>query len=264
MAVPTYLAASFSYLETALITDVADLITAIADELVNQNDPAWTDMGGGVYKSPVDGSGRWIDITLTRIAASNLNMKARDSGGNTICEGRMQIGSGKVCRIFSGQFHFHVETVVPGASAEYIRAGILDLSPESQTAHTQWCYAHTYRTTADAIRGNVHHGQTFMWDNAAYTEANRATGIMILSGQATYLSPSGGYMFFALCVLAKAPGDATNYWYAGRPYNYLIGDPSRLTPGAEFTIPIDVGTFGTFKVSGLASSTYSQALFRVA
>ena len=263
MAVPAYLAASFHFKETGLITDVNDLITAITDELVNQNSPAWTDQGGGLFKSPPDASGRWVDILLTRIAANNLDMRARDNLGQTICQGRMQIQTGRVCRIFSGQFHFQVETVIPGSGAEYIRAGILDLSPESQTAHTQWAYAHTYRTTADAVRSSTGESQLFMWDNSAYAETGRATGFMILTGAATYMSPSGGYIFMATHVVAKPPGEATYSCYAGRLYNHMMGDPKSV-PGSEFTIPIDAGTFGTFKVSGQQAANYSQMLLRIA
>jgi hypothetical protein len=265
MAVPAYLAASFHFKETALITDVNDLITAITDELVNQNSPAWTNQGGGLFKSPVDASGRWIDLLFTRIAANNLDMRARDNLGQTICQGRMQVAAaGRVCRIFSGQYHFHVETVALGTYGEYLRAGILDLSPESQTQHTQWAYAHTIRTTADALRSNYKNENLFMWDNNAYADGTRATGFMLLSGAATWLSLSGGYIFMAYPVTAKPPGETTYFCYAGRLYNQMMGDPSKIVPGAEFTIPIDAGTFGTFKVSSMNGGTYSQLLLRIA
>jgi hypothetical protein len=266
MAVPAYLAASFHYKETGIITDAADVITAVRDELVNQNDPAWTDQGGGLFRSPVDASGRWIDILLTRIAATNLEMRARDNAGQTIVTGRMQIqAGGRIIRIFSGQFHFHIESVIPGGASEYVRAGILDLSPESQTAHGQWCYAMSHRDTSDVVRtlSNQQDG-AFMWDNNAYALAGRFFSYFNTSSGGSLVSPSGGYIFMAVGAGAKAPGEITQYCYAGRLYNHMIGDHDRLVAGAEFTIPIDAGTFGTFKVSGISRPSYSCQVIRIA
>ena len=75
--------------------------------------------------------------------------------------------------------------------------------------------------------------------------------------------PERGYIFMALPIVAKAPGETTYQTYAGRPYNQMMGDPKSVA-GAEFTIPIDAGAFGTFKVSGMQAGSYSQLLLRTA
>lgn len=258
MAVPTYLASSFYYIETTPIADVADIITEFRDQALNHNTPVWTEPSAGLFKSPPDGSSRWFDMLLTKIAASNLECRVRDSGGTTVLTGRMQIGAAAVVRIYTGQFHFHIEAV--GGTPEYVRGGIVDLSPESQIAHSQWAYAYTYRDTADAPRTNQW-DYSFMNDNGTYATYRRGLGFCLASGSKELRSPSGAMIFGAFGVLAKVMA-GTDYRYAGRHYQHVVC-PDEV-PGGEFVVPTDVNSFGTFKVLGMGSAMMQRIACRIA
>lgn len=260
MAVPVYLASSFSYRETALITDVADIVTAFRDEVLNQQTPAWTEPETALFKSPPDGSGRWIDVLLSRIAAGNLECRVRDSSAVTILTGRMQIGSGAIIRIFTGQFHFHIETV--GAAPEFVRGGIVDLTPESQSAHAQWAHAYTRRDTSDVLRSGCFWRTAAMIDNATPAIVERALGFCVTTTGKNLQSAGGAWIFGACGMMVKPPGETVNFRYAGRYYQHLVC-PDEV-PGAEFVVPTDANSFGTFKVTGMPVYLNQRLAIRIA
>ena len=260
MTVPVYLNSSFSYVETAPITDVDDIITAFRDEVLNGQTPAWTEPDTALFKSPPDGSGRWIDVLLTRIAANNLECRVRDSSGTTIVTGRMQIGTVSIVRIFTGQFHFHIETV--GASPEFVRGGIVDLTPEAQSAHSQWAYGYTRRDTADALRSYCYWRSSAMIDNGTPAIVERGLGFCIATAAKNLQSASGAWIFGACGVTVKPPGDASNFRYAGRLYQQVVC-PDDI-PGSEFVVPIDTNSFGTFKIIGMPAVLSQRLAVRIA
>jgi hypothetical protein len=259
MTVPVYLNSSYYFYETAPITDVADLIIAFRDQVLNHNSPAWTEPSGGLFKSPADASSRWFDVLLTKIAANNLECRVRDSSGITIITGRMQIGSVAVVRIYTGQFHFHIESVA--GTPEYVRGGIMDLTPESQSVHSQWPYAYTYRDTADAVRTNDWR-QCAVIDNGSPTIAAHGMAFTCGSANKPMQTASGAWMFGACGLQAKPLGSPTNFRYAGRLYQQLLC-PDDL-PGSEFVVPIDAAAYGTFKVLGIGSAVNQRLACRMA
>jgi hypothetical protein len=261
MAVPAYLASSFQYKETALITDMNDAITTFRDEVMNRNDPAWSEPSAALFKSPPDARGRWIDVLLTRISATNLECRVRNSSGVTIETGRIQMDAGgNIFRFFTGQFYFHIESI--RSQAECARGGILDLSPEAQDIHTQWAYAASYRTVADAVQGFPSFMGLAVIDNATPARVTRIQP-MIAYGEATIgtKSPSGGFIFTAANVLMKAPG-GSEFVFGGRMYQHMVCDGD-LAPGSEIVVPIDAGSYGTFKVSGLSSQNSLRVALRI-
>ncbi|MBZ5499723.1 MAG: hypothetical protein LAP85_25260 [Acidobacteriia bacterium] len=263
MAVPTYLASSFRYKETGLITDVSDAIAAFRDEVLNQNDPAWTEPSSGLFQSPADASGRWIDVLLTRIAATNLECRVRNSSGVTIETGRIQIeAGGNIFRLFTGQFHFHIESLRL-AQPEAARGGILDLSPEAQNIHTQWAYASNHRTTADGVQPVSNIFALSAIDNAAAARVTRICALLCYSeGSIGTKSPSGGFIFTAANLVVKS-GGSNDYFLAGRMYQQMLCD-SDLLAGSEIVVPIDAGTYGTFKVSGIPTANNIRLALRIA
>ena len=90
MSVPVFLASSYRYLELA-VTDVSDIIVAFRTEAVVNGVPPWTEPSAALFKSPVDGLGRFHDVLLTRIAANNLECRVRDQLANIVTTLRMEI-----------------------------------------------------------------------------------------------------------------------------------------------------------------------------
>ncbi len=254
MAIPAHLNCAFSYQEMTPITDVASIITAFRAQVTAMT-PAWTEPSTALFKTPVDSVGRWIDVLLTRIAATNLECRVRDSGGATVCTVRMQIASGSVTRIYAGEFYFHIEAVRGSPnSTEWLKGGILDLSPEAQNIHTHWAYGDGSRTAADALQ-NLHQPMClYALDDAAYSRQPRipvsATGSAGLTSMQPLYSPGGGGMFMAATVYAVptgAPSGAGWGHVAGRMYQHLQC-PGDASIGSEFKVPVDVNDRRWFKV----------------
>ncbi len=261
MAVPAYLSSSFRYKESGLITDMNDVIAAFRDEVIDRNDPAWSEPSPALFKSPPDSSGRWIDVLLTRISATNLECRVRNSSGVTIETGRIQMdANGNIFRFFTGQLHFHIESI--GSQTECARGGILDLSPEPQNIHTQWAYAACYRTTADAAQMYGSFMGLSVIDNTAPFRVTRIQAMIAYSASSIGTkSPSGGFIFTAANILMKAPG-GSEYVFGGRMYQHMVCDAD-LAPGSEMVVPIDSGSYGTFKVSGLGSANGLRVAMRI-
>ncbi len=258
MAVPTFLASSKGS-ATGSTNDVNDIITAF-DTLVSGQTPAWTDLGGGLFKSPVDASGRFFDVLLTAISTTNLEWRVRDQNAVTICTRRMQIVAGpQNYWIAAGQFYCWIE--IDNVTVEAVGAGILDLSPESQVAHTQYVWGRGSRTTADAIdaAGNAQ-VDFFMLDNAVATSARRtmaqdkdaaATSVTMVTGAGTVL---------ALPVYLECNFGGAVRW-AGKCHQMFMAGGT----GTAIVLPVgDAGETGTFRNSNLVLDGTMRLLFRTA
>lgn len=251
MAIPAHLNCSFDYV--ALTANSVDDIIAAFDALVVGGSLGWTQdsPATALYKSPVDATGRFFDVLLTKITATNLEAQIRDGVGATVCTVRMQIDAGNAVRIFAGAMYFHIEaTRTSPAVAEWLRGGMLDLSPEVQNAHDQWCYGDGSRTAGDVFQSQYDCTYLYGKDNGVYQRMGRmalsATGSAGLISDIPLRSPAGGSIFMAASVYAQPAGETYGY-FAGRMYQHLIC-PVDSTEGYEFKAPIDTGATGWFRV----------------
>ena len=134
MSVPTFLSTSHRYLRTNGVTDVDTIITDVRSECVTNGSPAWTEPNTALFKSPIDASGRWFDVLLTRISATSLEMRVRDKNAVTVCTRRMYIDAGGTdIQYCTGEMHFAIVSL--RSPAEFLIAGMIDMTPESQTVH---------------------------------------------------------------------------------------------------------------------------------
>lgn len=262
MTVPNFLASSFRFLEIAAVTDVATIISSFRSETVTLGSPVWTEPSTALFKSPVDANGRFLDVLLTSVSATNLEVRVRDQNGLTIYTRRMQIDAlGNTVRIYSGQFHFCIESV--RATSELAWGGILDKSPESQVSSSVYVFGSAYRTTADTVDGNGSTTWTqFMLENGSPAARNRVynRGTILTGSVVEPVSASGSFLFYP-ADMATQPG--TTLQFGGRAYQAYLLDSS-FSPGSEVLIPIDDSSTGTFKVLGLATSNNVRVALRKA
>jgi hypothetical protein len=175
---------------------------------------------------------------------------------------RMQIPGAPAVpiRYFWGEHYFHIEAVrndIP----EWLRGGMLDLSPEAQNIHTHWAYGDGSRKTDDTKQAYDHSGLMFMLDDNAYTRNNRfpysASGDRGITELTPLYSPDGGAMFMAATCYALATGnpDGGNGRVAGRMFQHLIV-PTDAPYGAEFKVPCDTNVRHWFKVLSPGNMAY--------
>jgi hypothetical protein len=217
---------------------------------------AWTSEGGGVYKSPVDGVGRFFKVVLTRVTQQKLSMEIRDQNLVSICTRRINCPStnGWTVRIFTGPFHALIDVFMGSAAAEALYGGILDQSPDPQGAHQHYVYGGGSRDAADTKSNNC-------WDQVAMvddTTAVLSTGRGGLyrhwqSGAAVGRKTlSGARVYRPVEMWCKQTGAGGMYGYvhfAGKRHQALLC-PASLAFGALVYVPIDTGVLGEFRVIG--------------
>jgi len=268
MAAPTFLSSSFAYFERQGVSDVQTIMDDIDHQVKNHTTPAWTNPGAGLYKSPVDSSGRFFDVLLTRITQYKLEWRVRDYNANTICTRRINLPSTNTwtVHLWFGENHLEVGVDCGSAVPEFLTAGLLDCSPDSQSSHTHNVYGHGSRTNADVADGYATVAYAIMWDGgaagAAYTIRLQAFCPQSY-GQAAVLTMNGARMYREAAYFALATGEATNHKIAGRRYHTLICD-ANLPHFSRITVPIDLGVSGTFMVTGQAASGGQRLCMRIA
>ena len=258
MAVPLFLSGNVAEQVPTAVSDVQDIIDDFLT-LATGLTPAWTDGGGGLVTSPVDGDGRFFDLLFTRIAAANLEVRVRDDTGTTICTRRMQIISGPQ-NFWISLSAFHCWMEIQNATPEAIGAGLLDLSPDAQTSHTQYVWGRGSRTVADALDGDGNQNSDFfMIDNGTPDSAGRVVGKNLNQDVQVMATVTGGGsdMWLAMDLGANFSG---NERYAGRCFNMLYGTVSFVTR----TLPIgDSAETATFRGTGVLALNGSRIAFRI-
>lgn len=238
--------------------DVNNIITAFDTAATGLSSP-WTDETAGVYLSPTDADGRFFRVTLTAISTTNLEMAVTDLNGLVVCTRRIQIVSGPKDWWLSVSTH-HVWIEIDNATVEALGAGLLDCSPDSQTAHEQFTWGRGNRNTSDADDSQGHQqGFFFLVTNGAGASEQRvisqdrnctSTAITMLHGDGTSL-------FLPFWMTGTF---LTERRVAGKAYNLLFGQ----TTGTALVLPIGTTETGTFRNSNLVQSNTMRIAVRTA
>lgn len=244
MAVAQFLASSHYYSSIADVDDVQDIIDALGTILLTTNSPAWSESPAGTFISPVDAGGRWFSVAVSRIGVDTLELVVKDQYATTIRTNRIDIntaGSPAVeVKIYSGQYHLWIDSC--RATYENFRSGILDLSPQIQTAWNTVVYAQAHRDSGGSVGSQYIHNLSLSadLDNAYMTVWPQALGD---SGRAIKTDAAGNTIYWPLFIRNSV------HQLKGRMYQILIC-PVDLAYGSEVTVPIDTGVTAKFRVSG--------------
>lgn len=255
-------ASSFDFFNRPVVVDVATIITDFRARVTGQV-PAWTEPVPGTFKSPVDGVGRFFQVTLSRTAATRLSFLVTDQNAIVICNREIDIDvAGNGVNIYTGQFHAWIESLA--ISPEIAGSGILDLTPHAQNAIGDYVYANAFRNSGGTIDGqgsNV--GQEFMLDNGGTQQQERFRAWSQTSGVIVGLvDGAGGLEFFPADMFATLT--AVNKWI-GRGYQLYLCDSS-IAVGTVKTVNIgNAGEIGDFReLAGLATYQGMKLMVRVA
>ena len=256
-------ASSFDFFNNPAVLDVATIIANFQTRVTGQV-PAWTVPVAGTFKSPVDGVGRFYEVTLTRVSATQLNIVVTDQNAVTIINREIDIDvAGNGVNYYTGQFHAWIESLRAGTS-EIFSSGIIDETPQAQNAIQDYVYANAYRNSGgafDGLGGAV--AQEFMLDNGAsgmqqrYRSWGQSQGVIV-----GLPDGAGALQFFPADMFATLTG--VNKWL-GRGYQLYMCDNS-IAPGTQKTIQIgNAGETGVFQeISGLTVYANMKVMVRVA
>ncbi len=239
-----------------------DVQTIMNDLDTLLNEAGWTLNGSNHYTSPVDAVGRSFHCEFTRVNASQLNLLTKDDRGGNVGERRCNLNgtAWNTIQIFYGQYHLIVDIMGPNMT-EWVSAGILDLCPEAQNAHTRYAYSCGSRTNTGTYGSNAWNYAT-MLDNNTTTHTYR-TDYRSNSGNAGAQTLGGQYRYFPLEMYA---GTATiNGAFCGRRYQQVLVSQDLCHQGSLIRLPIDVGVLGSFRgVAGGATYQGMRLACRVA
>lgn len=266
MAVPAFLASSFSYRVDHGVTDVADVIVSLRDELLNQQAPAWTEPVAGTFKSPVDGNGRFFDFDIVKITATRLSMVMRNDTGQVVADRRADITAVDEVRYYTGQFHCVIEFVNVSVAnvGEMLACGVTELSPDSTANILTNTWATGTRSAAGTADGQgTEWNEYHMSDNGAMTFTRRARNPRASDNADVVLVTHGGRMVALPMEVSATPKGLTLKQPIGRIYQCMIVDDAFPT-GAELTIPIDDALTGVFKVSVRVADLGARNAWRMA
>lgn len=254
-------ASSFDFFNNPAVLSVATIITDFRARVTGQS-PAWTEPVAGTFKSPVDGVGRFITVTLVATSATRLQWTVADQNAITVVDREIDIsGVGTSVNYFTGQFHAYVEALE--ATPEVAQAGILDETPLAQNAILDYTFGNGYRNTGGGIDGaGSQVNQQFMLDNGVSALLNRFRAYWQTIGvQVSLKDQSGALQFFPADMYATIAG--VNNWI-GRAYQVYLCDSS-LPFGTQKTIKIgSAGETGVFQVVGLTTVGAAREMLRVA
>ncbi len=263
MAIPTYLAANFNFLETAGVTDVLNTIARIKSQALLLG---WTNPSGDTILSPANAVGQTIQLAFSKISATNLQMVFTDNFGRTATR-RCQVAATFTERIYFTQFSFFFD---PG-NGEGLWASILDCSPDIQNSHDQTYAWHGSRTAADALDGLFQTSGAMKLDAATprvYTANADSTfcqrfilaGAVAGRGMVPY-SQSGSRLWYPIWQEGITSG--SQHRLRGRVFGALFVSDAEAAQ-TELVVPLDESNSGLFKVLAFSNAgTKLQAKFAV-
>lgn len=252
MAIPTFLAATFNFLETVGVTDVVNTITRIKTRALLLG---WTNPSGDIILSPPNTAGQTIQLAFVRIAAGNLEMAFTDSLGRTATR-RCQTGASFTERLYFTQFSFFFD---PG-NGEGLWASILDASPDPQSSHDQTFAFHGSRTAADALDGNFLTSGSMTLNAATpraygptqdslFCQRFMATGAVVGRGMVPY-SQAGSRLWYPCWQHGLSSG--AQHRLRGKAFGVLLVSDTEAAQ-SEIVVQLDEANSGLFKVLAFAN-----------
>jgi hypothetical protein len=250
MAVPTYLANNFNFLETSGVTDVSTTITRLVAQAVAL---VWTNPGAGHVVSPPNAVGQYIDLQFNRIAATNLEMVFTDSLTRTFTR-RAQVTAAWTERIYFNTYGMLLDF----SNGEGFWATLLDLSPELQNSHDQFATGNGARTSGGVLDSfySTHGSEQLSSANPRVYALNSAN-LLVPRGNIQMTAPpqgmqaltqSGGRLWYPN--IQVGPVTAAIWRVRGRVFQMLMVYNSESNQ-SEITVPIDQATTGVFKITSV-------------
>jgi len=241
------------------VTDVNTIISSIRTLLVTTL--GWSEPSTALFKTPVDAASRFLDVLLTRISATNLEIRVRNAAAATVITRRIQITSGVSVWYYGSVYGVVIEAM--SATAEVAQAHVLDQTPDLQTDSSLYVIANAYRSAADATDANaITTGFYFAIDNGAAGQLSRLrrwtanSGNDAGSSSKTLVTHVGTMLWKDPLVAINSAG--TLRW-AGRICHALMCDSSIPVYGRRYPF-IDTDTTKEFRVLSLTASASNMRL----
>ena len=244
------------------MTDVNTIISTVRTLLVTTL--GWSEPSTALFKTPVDAASRFLDVLLTRISATNLEIRVRNATPTTVITRRIQITSGGSVWYHGNIFGLVIASL--SATNEIAQAHVLDQTPDLQSDSALYVVANAYRSAADSADGNgTIMGQYFAIDNGAagmlsrlrrWTASGNSNGGSTVNSQ--FQTITGKLLWRDALAAINSAG--TLRW-AGRICHALMCDSTLALLARRYPY-IDTSTGKEFMVLGLTSVQNMKIAFR--
>lgn len=261
MAGPDFLNSTvyaFYYQQDTGMTDVNTIITSVRTILVTNL--GWSEPTTARFKSPPDAAGKFIDVLLTRVTATNIEFLMRDYRGATVYDRRIQIDATAAVNYFCTIHSFVVESL--RATSEIAQGALLDVVPSSINEIDNRCVGTAFRNTSDTNDGSGSGvGGLFAFDSGTATFTNRGVQQSQEISGTSIVQQTGASTIIYRDYL-QAITQAGTIRVSGRWPQALIGD-STIAFSSDKTVPIDDGgSTGVFRCVGLTTVGNGRLLLR--
>lgn len=267
MAVPAIWDADYRYLRTALVTDVATIITDFRNEAVTNG--TWTEPVGGTFQTPVpaENANRISRIVMSKSSATNLQVSIYDNYGRLAIAGAIYIdAAGSPVNYYTGSSHAIIDVEKAGGGNDSMRMFLLDPYPLSKDSHLVFMICDCSRAAAGGQSSPNLHETFTAYDVGGFARIGRIQHRPYISGSVIcpFITMTGAYLFFPAHAFIKAFVSTADYGqWAGRCPQVVIG-PNVLAAQAEVDVPIDAGVTGRFRVLSMPSVRQTVMLARKA
>lgn len=250
-----YLNSTYFYAALSKVMDQQAVLDALGALLTGAG---WTDNTGNHYTSPVDPDGRFFHIELTRVSASTMNMLVKDQAGSNIGERRAMFNTAgwNIVQVFYGSHHFCLDYIA-ATGADFLLAGILDQTPESQVVHNRYVYMAGTRTNTGTVSNNTWIYAS-MLDNATVQYNSRCNTRAGGGLNAGYQTLGGQYLYWP--VEHHVSSASLTLGFAGRRYQTIIVGTELCDCGSLTRLPIDAGKLGSFRGVAGAVPVYATRI----
>jgi hypothetical protein len=267
VTLPSFLNTAFAYTPLSNVSDMATVITAV-DTMLTSTLPVtptavfpsgqrWTNLGSGVYKSPVDSAGRFMLVTLVRVSAIRLQFRIDDPTG-LLQDGRMDLSNvNSPVFIYGGPGHLIIEEFNSQSGVWEICAAIIsDPTPEPLLASPVYVWCRTSRDAGGGLQGNNGSCDWWMGRNSGGSNTTGSGFVKLLTRPhmpaqdttATHLQTQAGSNVAAPAAIEiPITTNANNQRNVGKLYQCCLVDGNQVA-GGDLPIPIDTGVIGTFRV----------------
>ena len=260
MAVLTPFATTHRYLEDVGVTASSALTTSFRAEVVTGL--GWTEPVGSRFKSPPDPDGRFFEIIVSEPSAVRWRWQLLNDVGTTIMTREILLtGAGETVRYHTGEAHVWVEIDKGIGITEPLGAGLLDLSPESQTVHTNYTWGRGFRNTSgnnDGLNDFLH--EFFMLDNGLATARGRLVDFREGGGTQIQMVTFSGARGYHQPAMLVAVNNLAQLRLAGRMYQCMLTVGGF---GSNPTVPIgDASETGLFRATRHRKNTQQGFMIR--
>jgi len=277
VTVPSFLNTGFAFAQLPAATDVQNIMDAVNTMLTSTLSATPTGVypsgerwaaASFVFTAPSDIGGRFMKVTLSRIAQNRMQFQMEDPGG-VIFDGEIDINiAGTLVNIFGGPGHLYIEVDNAG-TPEMAHAVMVDPTPEPMSVSTVYVYGRVARNSSGTIVSSYNQADDWLerFRNGSVTgvtfyQSGARPTVPAQDTSNTHLRTQAGSDVVAPMYMGSDISFFGGQWLNGyKIYQAIVVDINNA-PGTILNVPIDIGITGQFQIVNVSNGSVALAIRR--